>query len=76
MSILAPKAKGLPPLKPGGLGSGRSLGSRGSRTWPFFRHLDWLLVLAVLALCVFGTLLVWSATKPSRTSCGSASGWC
>jgi rod shape determining protein RodA len=71
MSLLAPKAKGLPPLKPGGLGSGRSLGSRGSRTWPFFRHLDWLLVLTVLALCVFGTLLVWSATKPSQIQVGA-----
>ena len=26
------------------------------------RHLDWLLLAAVLALCVVGTLLVWSAT--------------
>jgi rod shape determining protein RodA len=29
------------------------------------RHLDWILLFAVLALCTLGTLLVWSATAPN-----------
>jgi rod shape determining protein RodA len=29
------------------------------------RHVDWVLVAAVLALALIGTLLVWSATEPS-----------
>ena len=28
------------------------------------RHMDWVLVLVVLALSLIGTLLVWSATAP------------
>jgi rod shape determining protein RodA len=47
---------------------------RGRRRWPSrmlrslfgpdspLRRLDWILLVAVLALCVLGTLLVWSAT--------------
>jgi rod shape determining protein RodA len=62
-----------------GLGSGRSLGhdpggrlsrllrrllGRGSP----LRKLDWILLLAVLALCLVGTLLVWSATATKGPS--------
>ncbi len=31
------------------------------------RHLDWILIAAVLALSLIGTLLVWAATDPSRS---------
>jgi rod shape determining protein RodA len=31
------------------------------------RRLDWILLLAVLALSLLGTLLIWSATAPSET---------
>jgi rod shape determining protein RodA len=68
---LAPRSRGLPPLNTGGAGAGRLLASRRSRTWSFLRHLDWLLVLVVLALCVLGSLLVWSATKPSQLQLGA-----
>lgn len=41
--------------------------SRDSR----LRHLDWLLIAAVLTLCVIGVLLVWSATEPSLAQRGA-----
>jgi rod shape determining protein RodA len=34
------------------------------------RNLDWSLIVVVLALCVLGTLLVWSATAPSQLQAG------
>jgi rod shape determining protein RodA len=34
------------------------------------RHLDWLLIAAVLALSLIGTLLVWSATQPALVENG------
>jgi rod shape-determining protein RodA len=34
------------------------------------RHLDWVLILAVLALCFIGVLLVWSATEPTLAQRG------
>jgi rod shape determining protein RodA len=34
------------------------------------RHVDWVLVAAVLALALIGTLLVWSATQPSLRQAG------
>jgi rod shape determining protein RodA len=34
------------------------------------RRLDWVLVLAVAALCTFGALLVWGATKPQNIANG------
>jgi len=62
----------LAPVRPGGRWSGRSSGpaalprsllqrafARDSR----LRHLDWVLLLTVLALSLLGTLLVWSATR-------------
>ena len=41
--------------------------SRDSR----LRHLDWILIAAVLALCAIGVLLVWSATEPSLIQRGA-----
>jgi rod shape determining protein RodA len=35
------------------------------------RHFDWALLLAVLALSLVGTLLVWSATQPSLVQSGA-----
>jgi rod shape determining protein RodA len=35
------------------------------------RHVDWILVLAVLALSLIGTLLVWSATAPGLRQAGA-----
>jgi rod shape determining protein RodA len=35
------------------------------------RHVDWILVLAVLALSLIGTLLVWSATAPGLAQAGA-----
>ena len=35
------------------------------------RHVDWILVLAVLALSLIGTLLVWSATAPGLSQAGA-----
>jgi rod shape determining protein RodA len=32
------------------------------------RHIDWVLLGAVVALCVLGALLVWGATKPEQLS--------
>ena len=68
---LAPRSKGLPALQPGGVGARRSLASRTFGRQSFLRHLDWLLILVVLALCVLGTLLVWSATKPGQIQIGA-----
>jgi rod shape determining protein RodA len=34
------------------------------------RRLDWILMLAVAALCAFGALLVWGATKPQNVALG------
>jgi rod shape determining protein RodA len=35
------------------------------------RHVDWMLILAVLALSLIGTLLVWSATAPGLSQAGA-----
>jgi len=69
-------------LGSGGLGSGGLAGPR--RTWlPWallrraaarqspLRQLDWLLLAAVLALSLAGTLLVWSATEPALAHAGA-----
>ena len=54
----------------GGQGSGGSLATRAFGKNSFLRHLDWMLIAAVLALCVLGTLLVWSATEPGQLQAG------
>ncbi len=62
----------LAPVPPGGRWPGRSSGpaslSRSLLQRAFardspLRHLDWVLLLTVLALSLIGTLLVWSATR-------------
>jgi rod shape determining protein RodA len=68
---LAPRSRGYPSLSTGGLGAKRSVASRTFGKDSFFRHVDWLLIAAVLALCVLGTLLVWSATKPEQLQIGA-----
>ena len=54
----------------GGPGQRRSLAIRAFGRQSFLRHLDWLLIAVVLALCVLGTLLVWSATQPGQLQAG------
>jgi len=52
-------------------GLGRRLGSLARRAFARkspLRHLDWILLAAVLALSLVGTLLVWSATQPGLLS--------
>jgi rod shape determining protein RodA len=78
--------RGLAPLQPGRGGFGTSLGGRrgfGSRLAGLtrrafarkspLRHLDWILLAAVLALSLVGTLLVWSATQPGLAQSGADS---
>ena len=71
----------LAPVRPPGGGPAGPSGRRGGRRGPALlprallrravargsplRHLDWLLLAAVLALSLIGTLLVWSATQPA-----------
>ena len=76
--------RGLAPLQPGRGGFGTSLGGRRTiggrlaglarrafaRKSPL-RRLDWILLAAVLALSLVGTLLVWSATQPGLLHSGS-----
>jgi rod shape determining protein RodA len=38
----------------------------------YLRHLDWVLIAVVLALCVLGVMLVWSATEPSLAARGAS----
>ena len=64
--------RGVPGLGSGGPGHPRSLVSRSLGNKSFLRNLDWLLILAVLALCVLGTLLVWSATSPQQIQIGAS----
>ena len=75
--------RGLAPLERGRGGFGSSLGRRRSvgarlrgltrqafaRKSPL-RHLDWILLAAVLALSLIGTLLVWAATEPGLQQAG------
>ena len=68
---LAPRARGYGSLQGSGSGSRGSLGARAFGKESFLRHLDWLLIAVVLALCVLGTLLVWSATKPGLVAAGA-----
>jgi rod shape determining protein RodA len=76
--------RGLAPLEPGRGSFGTSLGTRRgpgrrlvglarrafARKSPL-RHLDWILLAAVLALSLVGTLLVWAATEPGLVSSGA-----
>jgi rod shape determining protein RodA len=75
--------RGLAPLERGRDGFGASLGRRrgvGARLRGLaqrafarkspLRHLDWILLAAVLALSLIGTLLVWAATEPGLAKAG------
>ena len=48
----------------------RSLVARAFARNSPLRHMDWLLIVVVLALSAIGTLLVWSATQPSLLAAG------
>ena len=50
----------------------RSLLTRATSRDSFLRHVDWALIAAVLALCVLGVLLVWSATEPTLAQRGAS----
>jgi rod shape determining protein RodA len=67
---LAPGRRGYVGLRVGGAGTHHGLADRVFGRQGILRHLDWILILAVLALCVLGTLLVWSATEPSLAQAG------
>ncbi|HBW20373.1 MAG: rod shape-determining protein RodA [Streptosporangiaceae bacterium] len=67
--------RGLAPVRPSGLGSAPG-GSRRGRAGllrrafgrrSLLRRLDWILLLATLALSLIGTLLIWAATEPAHT---------
>ena len=66
----SPGGRGASGLR-GGLGGRRSLAGRLFGRDSVLRHLDWLLILVVLALCVLGVLLVWSATEPAQRQIGA-----
>ena len=67
--------RGLDPVRPGlGFRGGKtalptlrspSMWRRALARDSMLRHVDWILVLAVLGLSLIGTLLVWSATAPA-----------
>jgi len=75
------RPRGLPPA---GSGPAGLRGGAGRPAWPprslprrilascaRLRKLDWILLAAVLALGLVGTLLVWSATQPSLLQAGA-----
>jgi rod shape determining protein RodA len=73
--------RGLDPVRPG-LGfrgtktavpalRSPSLWRRALARDSLLRHVDWILVLAVLGLSLLGTLLVWSATAPGLSQAGA-----
>ena len=70
---LAPGARGYGGLRGVGPGSRGSLATRAFGRQSLLRNLDWSLVVVVLALCVLGTLLVWSATAPGQLQAGLSS---
>jgi rod shape determining protein RodA len=73
----------LAPVRPAGRGTGQygGPGRRSSRPRDLLRRavarqsplrqLDWMLLAAVLALSLIGTLLVWSATQPALIQAGA-----
>jgi rod shape determining protein RodA len=71
----------LPPVRPPAGGRGglrpdgsaprqRTLRERALAKDSPLRHVDWVLLAAVLALALMGTLLVWSATQPGLAQAG------
>jgi rod shape determining protein RodA len=76
--------RGLAPLQQDRRGFGPGLGGRPTASGRLgglarrafarqspLRHLDWILLFAVLALSLVGTLLVWSATQPGLLQSGA-----
>ena len=73
--------RGLDPVRPGfGFRGGktavptlrsRSMWRRALARDSTLRHVDWILILAVLGLSLIGTLLVWSATAPGLRQAGA-----
>ena len=64
----------LAPIRPAGGGPAlgrRSLWKRATGRDSALRHMDWVLILAVLALALIGTLLVWSATRVGQAQTGA-----
>jgi rod shape determining protein RodA len=67
---LAPVRRG--PGAPGGPAFGKSrLRARALGKDSVLRHMDWVLILAVLALAMIGTLLVWSSTRTELAQAGA-----
>jgi rod shape determining protein RodA len=69
-----PARDGFGPSLGGHRGPGRRLSDLARRAFARkspLRHLDWILLVAVLALSLVGTLLVWSATQPALVHSGS-----
>ena len=67
----------LAPVRPpgGGYGGARTSERRGALARALakdsvLRHMDWVLIAAVLALALIGTLLVWSATRTGLEQAG------
>jgi rod shape determining protein RodA len=67
----------LAPVRPpgGGYGGARSSEGRGPLARALakdsaVRHMDWVLIAAVLALALIGTLLIWSATRAGLEQAG------
>jgi len=67
----------LAPVRPpgGGYGGARPTEGRGPLARALakdsvLRHMDWVLIAAVLALALIGTLLVWSATRTGLEQAG------
>ena len=63
----------LAPIRPAGGGPSfrrRSLWQRALARDSVLRHMDWVLIIAVLALALIGTLLVWSATRTDLAQAG------
>ena len=78
--MAAGRPLGLEPVRPIGFGGGRTAfpsirpASLWRRAWArdsLLRHVDWLLVLAVLGLSAVGIVLVWSATAPGLVQAGA-----
>ncbi len=78
--MAAGRPLGLEPVRPIGFRGGRtafpvirpaSLWRRALSKDSLLRHMDWLLIVTVLALSLIGTLLVWSATEPSLRQQGA-----
>jgi rod shape determining protein RodA len=74
-SLAVGRSTGLGPVRP--VPRFRSAGQRQAGWWSralakdsTLRHVDWVLIAAVLALSLIGTLLIWSATEPGLREAG------